>query len=202
MQQLTLAGTELERHHCLPKVDCRYNGAAESKYRTADGSCNNLRHPQWGQSNTAMERLAPTAYADGLNAPRGWIAVGDGSKQDPGWASAAQSDSGSYLPSARVVSSHLANDVNLEERRFSLLLMQWGQFIDHDLTLAASTRRKFVVVYYKLRTLTSEMFSSQRRRFGVLRKSSTKQSQRSVRRPFAERKPTTSTVGGRRTGRE
>ena len=42
---------------------------------------------------------------------------------------------GSALPSARLVSSKCATvGENTESRRFTLSLMQWGQFIDHDMT--------------------------------------------------------------------
>ena len=36
-----------------------------SRYRTADGSCNNLHHPLWGKSFMALHRFLPPDYADG-----------------------------------------------------------------------------------------------------------------------------------------
>ena len=36
-----------------------------TKYRTYDGTCNNLRKPSWGSSLTPMERLASPEYGDG-----------------------------------------------------------------------------------------------------------------------------------------
>ena len=38
---------------------------AHSKYRTIDGSCNNLQHPKWGQAETAFLRLLVPDYGDG-----------------------------------------------------------------------------------------------------------------------------------------
>ena len=41
------------------------------RYRTFDGSCNNLRHPMWGTSLTPLNRLLPPVYENGFNTPRG-----------------------------------------------------------------------------------------------------------------------------------
>ena len=71
-----------------------------------------------------FERLLDPSYADGINEPR------------------VASD-GSPLPSARDVSLALAPDNNKPNRRYTLMVMQLGQFIDHDLTHTASTRSEF-----------------------------------------------------------
>jgi len=46
---------------CAPKVTCNQNAI----YRTADGTCNNLKNPLWGSSETPYIRLAEAAYNDG-----------------------------------------------------------------------------------------------------------------------------------------
>lgn len=38
----------------------------DSKYRTQDGSCNNLYHPYWGKASVCHLRLVPPAYEDGI----------------------------------------------------------------------------------------------------------------------------------------
>lgn len=41
------------------------------KYRTIDGSCNNLRNPLWGSSLTSFRRVLPPVYENGFNTPIG-----------------------------------------------------------------------------------------------------------------------------------
>lgn len=41
------------------------NGCIKSRYRTYDGSCNNLDHPTWGTPQTRYARLLPQNYGDG-----------------------------------------------------------------------------------------------------------------------------------------
>ena len=38
----------------------------KSKYRTADGSCNNLQNKRWGQSGQTQPRWLPNDYSDGM----------------------------------------------------------------------------------------------------------------------------------------
>ena len=38
-----------------------------SKFRTNDGSCNNLAHPYWGMAETPLVRFLCSAYDDGCS---------------------------------------------------------------------------------------------------------------------------------------
>ena len=46
----------------------------------------------------------------------------------------SRSLSGNPLPSPRLVSVNIHNDVSAPHVRYSLMMMQWGQFVDHDIT--------------------------------------------------------------------
>ena len=43
------------------------NSLQRSKYRSQDGTCNNLKHPMWGRADIALTRLLQPDYEDGKN---------------------------------------------------------------------------------------------------------------------------------------
>nr|CAD7459093.1 unnamed protein product [Timema tahoe] len=96
---------------CPPSANCQ-----PTRYRSADGSCNNLLHDRWGKTGSALQRILPPKYGDGVNTPR------------------STANNGELLPSARVVSVQFTTDADVPHENYTLLLMQWGQFLDHDLT--------------------------------------------------------------------
>ena len=90
-----------------------------SRYRSLDGTCNNLDRPLQGAANTPFLRLMQPVYEDGLGLPVGW----SGGK-----------------PSARQVSRSLLHaDIVQPSENLTHMLMQFGQFLDHDLDLAPSS---------------------------------------------------------------
>lgn len=130
---------------CRPQVNCP---SPLSHFRTMDGSCNNEQRPEWGQINVALQRIIPPKYGDGafqiyflfriykfrflvlaqrtgVNTPR--LAVGD-----------------VELPSARLVSQSLTESSHRssQSETWTLMLMQWGQFLDHDITHSPLVRGK------------------------------------------------------------
>ena len=97
--------------------------------RTADGTCNNLEHPTQGASETPFARILPPRYEDGLFMPNG---LRQSQFRDNRFRN------GSFTPpypSARLVSSTIIRDRQEEDDVNTHLLMQIGQFIDHDLDL-------------------------------------------------------------------
>uniref|UniRef100_A0A2M4A9X7 Putative peroxidase n=1 Tax=Anopheles triannulatus TaxID=58253 RepID=A0A2M4A9X7_9DIPT len=89
-----------------------------SPYRTYDGRCNNLQNPTWGAANTPYGRLLPADYGDGVSTPR-------------------RSRTGTELPSARTLSLTLFNEQLILDPRTTLVNMQFGQVVAHDMGLRA-----------------------------------------------------------------
>ncbi|CAL8092787.1 unnamed protein product [Orchesella dallaii] len=88
----------------------------QSKYRTWSGWCNNVRNPAWGRSVITFDRMVSSKYDDGISAPK------------------MRSVTGAILPSPRRISSTVHIDVTHLSNRHTLMLMQFGQFVDHDIT--------------------------------------------------------------------
>ncbi len=86
--------------------------AMGQEYRSYDGTGNNIANPLWGSAGSQLQRLMPARYADGISAP-----------------------AGANRPSARLAS----NVVCFQDQQIfgtkivSNMVMQWGQWIDHDL---------------------------------------------------------------------
>ncbi|XP_033756984.1 peroxidasin-like [Pecten maximus] len=88
-----------------------------SRFRTIDGSCNNPFNPTWGMAATQQKRYLRPVYHDGINSPR------------------LMGRDGLPLPSARLVSNvvHSSGGFVRQDCHLSAMVMQWGQFLDHDL---------------------------------------------------------------------
>lgn len=95
------------RHH-------QANDPRVQKFRTIEGSHNNLQHETWGAASVNLFRKAPAAFIDGASQP-------------------PRTD----MPSAREISNAVCNQTNSipNARGLSDMVWQWGQFIDHDIDL-------------------------------------------------------------------
>ena len=94
------------------------------KYRTFDGSCNNLCNISAGAA------FQPHRRFDGLDPPTAY--------QQPGDQPRINSQDIGELPNARKVSSKVFRSLN-RTADFTHMVMTWGQFLDHDLTLTELT---------------------------------------------------------------
>ncbi|EDV93114.1 GH18450 [Drosophila grimshawi] len=93
---------------------------ASERYRTHDGTCNNKRRPRWGASQMPFNRFLPPEYGDGVDSVR-------------------SSTDGSTLSSSRFVSL-LVHGARDGEAPLTLMIAQWGQLLDHDMTSTAQPR--------------------------------------------------------------
>ena len=94
------------------------NNPPAPAYRLYDGKGNNAGNPQWGSALSKYLREKSGAhYADGFSAPNG-----------------------ANRPSARAISNALVAQgdvVTADERGLSTCVYEFGQFLDHDIGLAA-----------------------------------------------------------------
>lgn len=101
-------------------VLCDPNG----RFRSFTGHCNNLNNPAWGAAQTPFVRYLAPAHPDGIHLDR--VSALDGSE----------------LPPPRLITSMIHRDHDQPSGDLSLLIMVWGQVIDHDVALAAPPRGK------------------------------------------------------------
>ena len=95
-----------------------------NRYRTIDGTCNNLHQPLLGASDTAFRRVLSAVYGDSVSQPVGLHQQLKGRFFDPPW------------PSARHLSEQIvAVDDEINSKQLTHMHMQWGQFLDHDIDL-------------------------------------------------------------------
>ncbi|XP_040075497.2 chorion peroxidase-like [Ixodes scapularis] len=94
------------------------------RYRSLDGSCNNLAQPAWGKALTCHSRMGGPIYDDGVSAPR------------------TRGKSGNKLPNSRLVSIAMrTSPPDPSYKRYaSHLFMAYGQIVDHDMSLSPDSR--------------------------------------------------------------
>jgi len=96
---------------------------SDSKYRSFEGVCNHLKQSHLGSRNTPYARLISPAYG-GFYLPRGVTSYSE------------ESGYHSNLPSPRLISERICvegKEDETESRMNTHMMMQWGQFIDHDM---------------------------------------------------------------------
>ena len=105
--------SDCDNRRDTPHCDFNY------RYRYIDGTCNNLYDPLRGAAGVPLRRLIPAAYEDNIQRPRG---RNYNCLYNP------------FVPSARSVSLKIvSSDLGGDEWGHTHMLMQWGQFVDHDI---------------------------------------------------------------------
>ena len=111
--------------NCVERIKTPTTCPRNALYRTIDGTCNNLQNPTFGAAETGFVRLLAPQYfdADGLNDP-----LGSGDQPDAPERPNAFQITQDFLTEQAKSAGNPAQT--------ALMYMQWGQFIDHDMTLA------------------------------------------------------------------
>ncbi|KAG8182839.1 hypothetical protein JTE90_000445 [Oedothorax gibbosus] len=97
-----------------PYINCYY--AENYKFRTLDGTCNNIKNPGWGKSGICLRRVLPFDYADKVSYPR-------------------ESCTGKPLPNPRMISNVFHKELKPLPNHLTTHFMEWGQMLAHDLSL-------------------------------------------------------------------
>lgn len=92
------------------------------RYRDYSGLCNNLEHPHWGMAMNSHHRFLTPDFADGISAPRASFYAHE------------------ELPNPRQISTAIHEDEGFHDHAVTMILVAWGQYIDHDVTFTAETR--------------------------------------------------------------
>ena len=88
---------------------------AESKFRTVNGECNNLKKPFYGQSFTPLARVLDSAFEDGIQEIR------------------STGKNGNPLSSTRLISTTIRKpETQKLSEDFTALYVAFAQFVDHD----------------------------------------------------------------------
>ena len=103
-------------------------GSIRSPFRSYDGKFNNLERSKtdWGAADIILYRELPAAYSStGMNAM-----------------------TGVNRPSARKISNVVIDEpvTQFNTRHLSTLVYQWGQFLDHDMTLTPTGTTEYVPI--------------------------------------------------------
>jgi len=112
LRELNITNTPLQQDSCAASITC-----TDSKYRSFDGSCNNLENGKWGQSGQPQGRWVDNTYADGIETVR-------------------SSKAGGELPSPRYLTqTAFLTGTQGQSKHSTQSLVVWGQFIAHDIIL-------------------------------------------------------------------
>lgn len=101
----------------VPPISC-FNDSRNFYFRSYDGACNNLAHPGYGMAKTRYSRIVWPKYGDGQYTP-------------------SKSSTGNALPNARALSLSLYGEDTFSDSFRTLMTMQFGQFVAHDISQLA-----------------------------------------------------------------
>lgn len=116
-----------------PNVSSSLSTAApvtHQRFRTFDGTINNIRNiatARWGAADIPFFKELPAAY---------------------GFADPKNAMGGEFRPTARKISNILIDEpvTRFTTKKLSTLVYQWGQFLDHEMTLTPTGTTEYVPI--------------------------------------------------------
>ncbi|CAH1239207.1 PXDN [Branchiostoma lanceolatum] len=102
-----------------PTSSCEPRWVDDKEFRTANGCANNNMNSLWGSPEQCLKRMLDPQYGNGINEPR-------------------TAKNGDSLPNARHVSLVMHEDMRKSSHEISHMLMQFGQFMSHEITMTAA----------------------------------------------------------------
>ncbi len=118
----SLTGYTLESAYC-PYQNQTITCSSSNKYRSYDGTCNNLNNPLIGSINTPYTRFLPASYQDGVD------------------SQITLSVTGQPLPNPRNISLTISRPSPVQKLSNTIthLFPLFGQFLAHDLVGTSTT---------------------------------------------------------------
>ncbi|XP_056419039.1 thyroid peroxidase [Hyla sarda] len=107
------------------------NPCQDLRYRSITGACNNRNQPSWGASNAVLPRWLPSQYEDGIGEPKGWNKY--------------FLYNNFSLPPVREVTKRIiyaSNKAFQEDSLYSHIIIEWGQYIAHDMAFTPQSKVK------------------------------------------------------------
>lgn len=130
-----------------PVIACFPN----NKYRTIDGTCNNVFRPIWGSSYHTFRRLFPAQYSDGMQLQNILFFYYFSCITD--WRLGISKPKGlppqRPLPNARLISSTIHGDLIHPDSTLTNFVPQVGQFLDHDFALTIEDGERILLDYWQ-----------------------------------------------------
>nr|WOJ52302.1 peroxidase-like protein 5 [Halisarca dujardinii] len=104
----------------------------DRRFRRINGTCNDLRNTLEGGAFSNFRRIVPAAYEDGVQQPVGFLQAYSLRQPTTSDQTPPAFRTPSEAPSARLISQRFIQDLAAPATDSTLMLMQWGQFCDHD----------------------------------------------------------------------
>ena len=134
--------TKIQDNFLKDDLDQPIRCQKDDRYRTVNGSCNNLRHKSLGAAGTALSRLVPPAYADGQYMKSSIVFWGFFCKKFVLGRFVPRTSPVSPRQISNKILKHTGSSTPLTKKGVQHMTMQFGQFLSHDISLTPEAGSK------------------------------------------------------------